>query len=51
MRIAIFTNTYWPTVNGVAVSIANLREGLRTLGHEVHIFAPAPPDFDLEPGR
>lgn len=47
MRIAIFTNTYWPTVNGVAVSIGNLRAGLETLGHEVYIFAPAPPDFDV----
>lgn len=47
MRIAIFTNTYWPTVNGVAVSIGNLRQGLESIGHEVFIFAPAPPDFDL----
>lgn len=46
MRVAIFTNTYWPTVNGVAISIANLREGLQSLGHEVHVFAPAPRDFD-----
>lgn len=46
MRIAIFTNTYSPTVNGVAVSIGNLRGGLEDLGHEVYIFAPAPPDFD-----
>jgi len=48
LRIAIFTNTYWPTVNGVAVSIANLRDGLERTGHEVYVFAPAPPDFDLE---
>lgn len=46
MRIAIFTNTYWPTVNGVAISIANLRRGLQQLGHEVHVFAPAPQGFD-----
>ena len=46
MRVAIFTNTYWPTVNGVAISIANLREGLQQLGHAVHIFAPAPAGFD-----
>lgn len=48
MRIGIFTNTYSPTVNGVAVSIGNLRGGLEALGHEVYIFAPAPPDFDIE---
>lgn len=47
MRIAIFTNTFWPTVNGVAISIGNLRQGLEQLGHEVYIFAPAPADFDL----
>ena len=47
MRIGIFTNTYSPTVNGVAVSVGNLRGGLEALGHEVYIFAPAPPDFDL----
>ncbi|MCE5239690.1 glycosyltransferase [bacterium] len=46
MRIAIFTNTYWPTVNGVAISIANLRTGLQQLGHAVHVFAPAPAGFD-----
>lgn len=46
MRIAIFTNTYWPTVNGVAISVANLRRGLEAAGHEVWVFAPAPPGFD-----
>jgi len=46
MRVAIYTNTYWPTVNGVAISIANLRAGLQELGHSVHIFAPAPVGFD-----
>ena len=47
MRVAIFSNTYWPTVNGVAISIANLRQGLQNLGHEVFVFAPAPRDFDV----
>ncbi|MFH1855297.1 MAG: glycosyltransferase [bacterium] len=40
MRIAIFTNTYLPTQNGVAISTANLREGLIKLGHEPFVFAP-----------
>ena len=40
MRIAIFTNTYPPTTNGVAVATANLREGLVKLGHEPFVFAP-----------
>lgn len=47
MRIAIFTNTFWPTVNGVAISIANLRRGLSAQGHEPYVFAPAPPGFDV----
>jgi 1,2-diacylglycerol 3-alpha-glucosyltransferase len=46
LRIGIFTNTFWPTVNGVAISIGHLREGLEQVGHEVFIFAPAPSDFD-----
>lgn len=46
MKIAIFSNTYKPTVNGVAVSIDYLREGLEKAGHTVHIFAPAPNDYD-----
>jgi len=40
MRIAIFTNTYLPTQNGVAISTANLREGLVRFGHEPFVFAP-----------
>lgn len=46
MKIAIFTNTYWPTINGVAVSATNLREGLLKLGHEVYVFAPDDDDLD-----
>jgi 1,2-diacylglycerol 3-alpha-glucosyltransferase len=46
VRIAIFSNTYWPTVNGVAISIANLRRGLQDLGHEAYVFAPSPGGFD-----
>lgn len=45
MRIGIFTNTYWPSQNGVAVSIANLREGLERLGHEPYVFAPGSPEL------
>lgn len=46
MKIGIFTNTYWPSLNGVAVSIANLREGLERLGHETIVIAPKVPGFD-----
>jgi len=40
MKIAIFTNTFWPSKNGVAVSATNLRQELLALGHEVLVFAP-----------
>ncbi len=35
MRIAIFSETYLPDVNGVATHVKILSEGLRSLGHEV----------------
>lgn len=46
MRIAIFTNTYYPTLNGVANCVAAYRRGLERHGHEVYIFAPCPGEHD-----
>lgn len=46
MRVAIFTSTYHPTLNGVANCVAAYRKGLQARGHEVFIFAPAPADYD-----
>ena len=40
MRIAFFTDTFLPQVNGVATSIANVAEELGKQGHQVLIFAP-----------
>lgn len=37
MRIAIFSETYLPDVNGVATHIKTLKDGLEALGHEVLI--------------
>lgn len=37
MRIALFTDTYTPEINGVVSSIVTLQEGLEALGHEVFI--------------
>lgn len=37
MRIAIFTETYLPHVNGIVTHIKSLVSGLETLGHEVLI--------------
>lgn len=41
MKIAMMTNSYKPFVAGVPVSIEKLSESLRTLGHQVTIFAPS----------
>ncbi len=35
MRVAIFTETYLPLVNGVVTHIKTLKEGLEALGHQV----------------
>lgn len=40
MKIAVFTESYEPIVNGVSVAVATLRDGLRSSGHEVYVFAP-----------
>ena len=42
MRIAVFTNGYRPTINGVVNSIEAFRHGLEAAGHTVFVFAPAP---------
>ena len=40
MKIGLFTDTFYPEVNGVATSCYNLQNELRRRGHEVHVFAP-----------
>lgn len=40
MRIAYFTDTFLPQVNGIATSIANISASLGEKGHEIVIFAP-----------
>ena len=48
MRIAIFTDTYPPFVNGVSTSCFNLVNCLMSRGHEVLVVAPRPTDGKLE---
>ncbi len=43
MNIGIFTDTYYPHVNGVATSIKMLEEQLRKRGHNVYIFTTSNP--------
>jgi glycosyltransferase involved in cell wall biosynthesis len=40
MRIAYLTDSFWPMVNGVAVSLTLAVPRLRELGYEIEIFAP-----------
>ncbi|MBU2100744.1 glycosyltransferase [Candidatus Micrarchaeota archaeon] len=40
MKIAFFTDSYWPQINGVTISIDNFAEELEKKGHKVLIFAP-----------
>ena len=40
LKIAMFTNNYFPIIGGVPISIQRLAKALRKKGHEVKIFAP-----------
>ncbi|MBN1580247.1 MAG: glycosyltransferase [Anaerolineae bacterium] len=40
MKICMVTDTFWPRINGVSVSITALTNALRSLGHDVFIVAP-----------
>ncbi|MBU0580268.1 MAG: glycosyltransferase family 4 protein, partial [Candidatus Margulisbacteria bacterium] len=40
MRIAMFSDTYTPQINGVVTSINTFMRELRAKGHEVYIFGP-----------
>lgn len=40
MRIVFSTDTFWPRVNGVAVSVDTFRRELIAMGHDVLILAP-----------
>ena len=51
MRIAMFTDSYLPTHDGVVSSILNYQAGLKRKGHRMLVFAPhqphAKPDRDV----
>jgi len=50
MRVAIVTDSYFPTRDGVAVQVLTTRQCLEKLGHEVFIIAPDPGEKDREEG-
>lgn len=43
MKIALFSDSYAPEANGVAMSVRMLHEGLVARGHDVWVFAPQNP--------
>lgn len=40
MRVALVTETYPPEVNGVALTLGRLADGLRQRGHQLHLVRP-----------
>ncbi len=43
MRIGLFTDTYYPEVNGVANSVFQLKKELEDRGHQVYVFTVSNP--------
>lgn len=43
MKIAVFTDCYFPAINGVVTSVKVQLEVLRELGHEVDLYCPSYP--------
>ncbi|MBI3305267.1 glycosyltransferase [Candidatus Parcubacteria bacterium] len=43
MKIAFYSDTFWPQVNGVVRSLVTLAETLRERGHEIEVHAPSAP--------
>ena len=42
MKIALFTDTYLPQINGVATHVKTLKEGLERIGHQVTVVTADP---------
>ncbi|MEO8200202.1 MAG: glycosyltransferase family 1 protein [Gemmatimonadota bacterium] len=52
MRIAIFSEVYWPMVSGVGVTLVRLADALAARGHAVRVYSasyPLPPGFADRP--
>lgn len=49
MNIGLFTETYYPEINGVATSVYTLKNELEKRGHNVYVFTtttPGAPDYE-----
>ncbi len=44
MRVGLFTDSYFPQINGVATSVGLLKQELERLGHEVFVFTTTDPE-------
>ncbi len=47
MKIAMFTDSYYPAVDGVVNSVSTVSRELERIGHEVFIFAPEPTNGEV----
>lgn len=43
MKIGLFTDTYYPQINGVATSVLMLKKNLESMGHRVYVFTTTDP--------
>lgn len=48
MKIGLFTDTYYPQINGVATSVLMLKNNLEMRGHQVYVFTTTDPKADSE---
>lgn len=49
MRIGLFTDTYFPQINGVGASVHTLAQQLRARGHEVFVITASDPHRTADP--
>lgn len=45
MKIAFFTDTWLPQIDGVVIALLNLKQELERMGHKVYVFAPGKEDM------
>lgn len=48
MRVALFSEVYWPMVSGVGVTLLRLTESLEARGHQVRVYTAT---YSLPPGQ